>query len=191
MNLLLFDNYDSFTYNLYDYFLRLGANCRVVRNDAATVAELAAQNFDAIVLSPGPARPVSAGRLMEVIDYFHARLPMLGVCLGHQALGEYFGARLCGAALPIHGKIRNISHSGGALFAELPNPMPVMRYHSLILEDLPPALEALAWSDTGELMALRHRTLPLYGVQFHPESVGTPQGLGLLSNWLNLVKSMR
>jgi anthranilate synthase/aminodeoxychorismate synthase-like glutamine amidotransferase len=189
MHILLLDNYDSFTYNLYDYFLRLGTQCTVIANDACKVADLADKDWAAVVLSPGPARPKDAGILMEAIDYFHTRKPILGVCLGHQAIGEYFGATLRHAAIPMHGKISPIQHCQNDIFSQLPQPMPVMRYHSLILEELPPTIIAQAHSPTGEIMAIRHEKLPIWGVQFHPESIGSPQGLFLLQNWLNLVKN--
>jgi anthranilate synthase/aminodeoxychorismate synthase-like glutamine amidotransferase len=184
-HLLLLDNYDSFTYNLYDYLLRLGCTCEVWRNDAfAHPQDL--PSFDALVLSPGPGRPAESGRLMEVIAYFHHQKPILGVCLGHQALGEFFGARLSHALKPVHGKTAPILHQGQDLFEGLPPACTMMRYHSLVLQDLPNCLKALAHTAEGELMAMRHEHLPLWGVQFHPESILSPHGLALLANWLRL-----
>ena len=188
MNILLLDNYDSFTYNLYDYLCRLGVNCTVYYNDSIDIDFLKKGVWHAIVLSPGPKRPKDAGILMDCIAYFHDKLPILGVCLGHQALGEFFGAKLVHAPIAIHGKINTIHHTGKNLFENIAQPMPVMRYHSLILKDLPTCLTASAYTEDGLIMALEHKDLPLYGVQFHPESIGTPQGLNLLDNWLNLVK---
>ena len=187
MRLLLLDNFDSFTFTLADYLRQLGAKVVVRRNDVP-LPELAVPTFDALVLSPGPGTPAQAGVMPAVIREFHQLKPMLGVCLGHQALGEFFGATVCRAARPMHGKVTDM-HCDVAdpLFAGLPAVQPVTRYHSLIVsEPLPATLVPLART-TGpspELMALRHRTLPLYGVQFHPEALLTPHGLPILSNWL-------
>jgi anthranilate synthase component II len=187
MHILLLDNYDSFTYNLYDYLLQTGASCTVLRNDAPELADLEALRCDAIVLSPGPQQPSDAGRLMDFVDFFGPRKPILGVCLGHQALGEWCGLTLKRATVPVHGKTSDIRHDGAGLFAGLPNPMTVMRYHSLILEPSAEcAYQLTAWTDTGEIMAAQHATLPLWGVQFHPESIGTPDGMRLLKNWMRL-----
>ncbi len=188
MQILLLDNYDSFTYNLYDYLLRCGAVVRVVRNDEITLKELAGLEFDALVLSPGPKRPSDAGILMDTIAHFYNKIPMLGVCLGHQALGEFFGAKLIHALLPMHGKTSNIQHTNTPLFDAIPNPMQVMRYHSLTLTQIPDCLCITGQTAAGEVMAMQHRALPLYGVQFHPESVGTPDGIQLIANWLKIVK---
>ncbi len=187
MKILLLDNYDSFTYNLYDYLLQAGADCRVLRNDALSPGEIERLGFEAIVFSPGPKRPADAGVMPALIERLHRKVPMLGVCLGHQAIGEFFGARLVQAALPMHGKTTEISHNGHPLFAGLPERFSVMRYHSLLLESLDHTpLECIARTDTGEIMALAHRELPLLGVQFHPESILTEHGLALLRNWVNL-----
>ncbi|SHI31502.1 anthranilate synthase, component II [Hymenobacter daecheongensis DSM 21074] len=186
MQVLLLDNFDSFTYNLLDYYRQLGVHAHVVRNDVP-LAEIQRLAFDAVVLSPGPGTPAAAGCLLALIEAYHQRLPMLGVCLGHQALGEFFGARLTRAARPMHGKLSTISCAiEDPLFAGLPARMPVTRYHSLVLKDLPPVLAPLAFTtdEPAELMALRHRTLPLYGVQFHPEALLTTHGLALLGNWV-------
>ncbi|RTQ53800.1 aminodeoxychorismate/anthranilate synthase component II [Hymenobacter gummosus] len=193
MRLLLLDNFDSFTYNLLDYFRQLGAEVLVRRNDTP-LAELLALDFDAVVLSPGPGTPRAAGGLMPFLDAVHQRVPVLGVCLGHQALGEFFGAELRRAARPMHGKVTEIDLSAAPnqtpepLFDDLPARIPVTRYHSLVLGELPPALLPLARTadEHAELMVLRHRTLPLYGVQFHPEALLTPHGLALLRNWVRI-----
>lgn len=185
MKILLLDNYDSFTYNLYDYLWQTGVQCTVLRNDAFTMEELEALDFQAIVLSPGPKRPIDAGMMMAVIAQYYQRLPILGICLGHQALGEFFGAKLLKAVLPMHGKTTLIQHNGHPVFQEIPQKFTVMRYHSLLLESLEgTALECLASSDTGEIMALAHQDLPLVGLQFHPESILTEHGLQLLRNWV-------
>lgn len=189
MRLLLLDNFDSFTYNLLDYFRQLGAEVTVRRNDTP-LPELLALPFDAVVLSPGPGTPRRAGIMMALLAEVHQRVPVLGVCLGHQALGEFFGAELTRSARPMHGKVSDMKvvQPENTLFAGLPPVMPVTRYHSLILRDLPPELEPLAVTadDAAELMALRHRTLPLYGVQFHPEALLTTHGLALLRNWIRI-----
>lgn len=187
MRLLLLDNFDSFTFTLADYLRQLQAEVVVRRNDVS-LPDLQQLHFDGIVLSPGPGTPAQAGVMPAVIEHYHRQVPMLGVCLGHQALGEFFGGTLTRAARPVHGKVSEmqcVPHE--ALFAGLPAIQPVTRYHSLLLrEPLPEALVPLART-TGpapELMALRHRTLPLYGVQFHPEALLTPHGLAILANWL-------
>ena len=184
-NLLLIDNFDSFTYNLWHYFLQLGASCEVVRNDHIDINALKSGSYDGLVLSPGPRKPADAGMLMECVGALHRSVPMLGICLGHQAIGAYFGASLVKASLPVHGKTSRIVHRGDPLFAGLPETFSVMRYHSLILENLPSCLECIAQTARGEVMALRHRELPLTGIQFHPESVLTEYGLAMLQNWLN------
>ena len=187
MRLLLLDNFDSFTHTLADYLRQLGAEVVVLRNNVP-LAQLQAEPVDGVVLSPGPGTPAHAGVLMAAVDYFHRRLPMLGVCLGQQALGEFFGATLHRAARPMHGKttvMRCLPDE--SLFAGLPEYQTITRYHSLVLaEPLPPALLPLARTadPAAELMALRHATLPLYGVQFHPEALLTTHGLPILANWL-------
>lgn len=186
MRLLLLDNFDSFTYNLLDYFRQLGCEVDVVRNDVP-VEELETRQFDALVLSPGPGTPRAAGNLLDVVAAWHQRVPMLGVCLGHQALGEFFGATLTRAARPMHGKVSDVAvDPADPLFQELPAQLPVTRYHSLVVSNLPPALRPLAYTtdDAREIMALRHATWPLYGVQFHPEALLTPHGLAILRNWV-------
>jgi anthranilate synthase component 2 len=186
VHILLVDNFDSFTFNLLDYLKQVGVTAHVCRNDVP-LATLQEQEFDGVVLSPGPGTPTSAGNLLSVIEHYHQQLPMLGVCLGHQALGQFFGAHLERAAQPMHGKVSEIDcASDEPLFAGLPNRLAVTRYHSLVLNKLPEALVPLAFTadKNRELMALRHRTLPLYGVQFHPEALLTTHGLALLSNWV-------
>ena len=188
MKLLLLDSFDSFTHTLADYLRQLGAEVLVRRNDVP-LAELRALDVAGIVLSPGPGTPAAAGNLLAVIEAYHQRLPMLGVCLGQQALGEFFGATLRRAARPMHGKVADIELLGSdAWLAGLPPRQAVTRYHSLVLEasTLPAALRPLAVSADAhrELMALRHATLPLYGVQFHPEALLTTHGRRWLANWL-------
>ncbi len=188
MNLLVVDNFDSFTYMLVDYLRQAGADCRVVRNNEP-MAEFTSQPVDGVVLSPGPGIPRLAGRLMAVIAHYYQRLPMLGVCLGHQALGEFFGADLVPAAQPMHGKVSAIRVlTNDELLRNLPVTVEVTRYHSLLLTNLPADLVTTAVTDSNELMAMRHRTLPLWGVQFHPEAVLTRNGLQLLTNWVDLVR---
>jgi len=187
MRLLLLDNFDSFTFILADYLRQLDADVTVRRNDVP-LAELRVPEFAGVVLSPGPGTPAAAGVMPALIRAYHQTVPMLGVCLGHQALGEFFGAAVVRAARPMHGKVTTMRCDvADPLFAGLPQEQAVTRYHSLIVsEPLPAALRALAHT-TGpqpELMALRHRTLPLYGVQFHPEALLTPHGLAMLGNWL-------
>lgn len=185
MNLLVVDNFDSFTFTLVDYLRQAGATCRVLRNDAPW--EQLTQPCDAVVLSPGPGTPRRAGQLLDVIDYFHQQVPMLGVCLGHQALGEFFGAELSVAERPMHGKVSMITvDPADELFAGLPERFGVTRYHSLVLRQLPDELRSTAQTDEQELMALRHRWLPLWGVQFHPEAALTEHGLSLIKNWINI-----
>lgn len=184
---LLLDNFDSFTWNLADYIHRLGVDCEVVQNDRP-LSEIQKIPFQALILSPGPQTPAKAGCLMEVIGHYHQQLPILGVCLGHQALGEFFGASLQKAAQPMHGKLSTINCNPDYLFDGLPRQMQVVRYHSLLLKDLPNSLEAIAKTASGELMALRHKQLPIRGVQFHPEAVLTEGGLAMLKNWLSFNK---
>jgi anthranilate synthase/aminodeoxychorismate synthase-like glutamine amidotransferase len=183
---LLIDNYDSFTFNLVQALRALGAAVDVVRNDAITVAEARERDPTHVVVSPGPGRPEDAGVSMPVITAFLGRRPILGVCLGHQALGAVLGARVTRASRPVHGKPSAIHHDGRTVYAGLPDPFEAGRYHSLIVEDLPPVLEISSWTDDGETMGIRHRTLPAEGVQFHPESILTPDGQRLLANFLGM-----
>jgi anthranilate synthase/aminodeoxychorismate synthase-like glutamine amidotransferase len=178
------DNYDSFTYNLVQYLGELGADLEVVRNDAATVDALLEGRFDRVVVSPGPCTPNEAGISVEVMRRFpEAGVPSLGVCLGHQSLAQAYGGRVV-RHLPVHGKTTAVAHDGRGLFAGLPNPLEAARYHSLVVDpELPDALEATAHGG-GVVMAMRHRSLPATGVQFHPESVLTPDGKRLLANFL-------
>ncbi|GAB3929385.1 anthranilate synthase component II [Larkinella terrae] len=191
MHLLVLDNIDSFTYMLVDYLKQAGATCRVVRN-TVSMDEITAESYDGIVLSPGPGTPRQAGCLLKVIDRYHQQLPILGVCLGHQALGEYFGARLINAVKPMHGKLSVIRKTAdSALFRNLPDEFSVTRYHSLVLVDLPADLTALAATAEGENMVFRHRQWPLWGIQFHPEAALTQYGLEILRNWITFVKSTK
>ena len=185
MKLLMIDNYDSFTYNLVQYLGELGAELDVVRNDVATVDELLERGYDRVVVSPGPCTPNEAGISVEVMRRFpEAGVKSLGVCLGHQSMAEAFGGKVI-RHLPVHGKTTEISHDGAGLFEGLPSPLTVGRYHSLVVDDdLPDELVKTA-EGGGVLMAMRHRELPAYGVQFHPESVLTPEGKRLLQNFLD------
>lgn len=184
----LLDNYDSFTYILHHYLLQTGAECVVYRNDEITVEQLAALQPSRLIISPGPETPLQAGITMDAIAHFHDRIPILGVCLGHQGLGIYFGAQLQHAPTPMHGKTSMVQHNGHDLFKNVTDPFTVMRYHSLTLNNLEATgLIPLAHStDDNCIMALAHNTYPCIGVQFHPESVGTPDGLQLLKNWAGL-----
>jgi anthranilate synthase component 2 len=191
--LLVIDNYDSFTYNLVQYLGELGAEVVVRRNDAVTVEEIGTLAPSGIVLSPGPCAPAQAGVTVDVIRAWGDRIPTLGVCLGHQAIGEAYGGRVVRAARAVHGKTSRITHSGTELFSGLPSPLEVGRYHSLVVEreSLPDVLEiiATATDDPREIHALRHTTHPVWGVQFHPESVLTPHGKQLLRNFLDRLAS--
>lgn len=187
MKVLLLDNYDSFTYNLYDYLLQTGVECVVHRNDAFSLSEFRKIDFQAVVLSPGPKRPADAGLLLPLIREYYLDRPILGICLGHQALGEHFGAPLVKARVPMHGKTSVIRHHGHPLFEGIPEQFQVMRYHSLLLESLENTpLRSIAASAESEIMALEHPELPLLGVQFHPESVLSEYGLPLLKNWVKM-----
>jgi len=186
--LLLVDNYDSFTYNLYQYLGELGAEIRVMRNDEMTAQQALALRPERIVISPGPGTPDRAGVSLELIRGAAGRVPLLGVCLGHQALGQAFGGRVVRAPTLMHGKTSPIHHDGRTVFAGLPDPFTATRYHSLIVErdSVPDCLEVSAWTVGGIVMGLRHRGLPLEGVQFHPESILTASGKDLLRNFLRL-----
>jgi anthranilate synthase/aminodeoxychorismate synthase-like glutamine amidotransferase len=184
--ILVIDNYDSFTYNLVQYLGELGAALHVVRNDAVDVAGVEALRPERIVISPGPGTPDQAGVSLEVIRRFGQEIPILGVCLGHQAIGQAFGGTVARAKTQMHGKTSEIRHDGHGVFAGLSNPFTATRYHSLIIlpDSVPADLEVTAWAEDGEIMGVRHRTLPIEGVQFHPESILTLEGKRLLGNFL-------
>ena len=184
--LLMIDNYDSFTYNLVQYFGELGEEVRVVRNDQATIDDIEALGADRICLSPGPGAPADAGVCVPVLKHFAGRLPILGVCLGHQAIGEAFGGHVIRAARVMHGKTDAVTHVDRGVFESVPSPFTVTRYHSLAIErdTLPDCLEVTAWTDDGEIMGVRHRTHAVEGVQFHPESILSEHGHRLLKNFL-------
>lgn len=181
---VLLDNYDSFTYILHHYLLQTGNDCAVYRNDELTVQQLIDINPSRIIISPGPETPLQAGICMDVIAHFHDKIPILGVCLGHQALGMYFGAKLAHAKEPMHGKTSEVTHNGHKLFDGISSPFTVMRYHSLVIDETERTdLQPIAHTTDGTLMAFTHEKFPCTGIQFHPESVGTADGLRLLKNW--------
>ena len=183
---LMLDNYDSFTWNLVQYLGELGAVVKVVRNDAMSVDEIDALRPERIVISPGPCTPSEAGVAVPLIRHFAGKIPILGVCLGHQAIGQAFGGRVVRAERVMHGKLSSIVHDGRGVFVDVPSPFQATRYHSLALEraSLPPALDVTATADDGEIMAVRHRELPVEGVQFHPEAILTEHGKRVLANFL-------
>lgn len=184
--LLIIDNYDSFTYNLAQYFAELGAEVLVKRNDALTLNDIKAAQPEGIVLSPGPGRPEGAGITADVIRSFSGRIPLLGVCLGHQAIGSVFGGAVVRAEKVMHGKQSLIHHDGRGVFKGIPSPFTAIRYHSLVVDrgSLPECLEISAWTEDGEIMGVRHRLINVEGVQFHPESILTDHGYTLLRNFL-------
>ena len=190
MKLLMIDNYDSFTYNIVQYFGELGAEVEVFRNDEITVADIAARlgagQFDRLVVSPGPCSPAEAGISVAAIEHFAGKLPILGVCLGHQAIGAAFGGKIIRAQALMHGKTSMITTTRQGVFAGLPGQFTVNRYHSLAIEksSCPEVLEVTAWTDDGEIMGVRHKELPIQGVQFHPESILTEHGHAMLKNFL-------
>ncbi len=191
--LLMIDNYDSFTYNLYQYLSELGAEVTTVRNDNITLEDIESMAPDGIVISPGPSTPLQAGISNDVIRHFGPKLPTLGVCLGHQCVGYVYGAKVDRAGEIRHGKTSMIHHEGKGVLAGLPNPFEAIRYHSLAVypETLPDSLEVTAWTDNGLVMGLRHKEYPVEGVQFHPESIMTPQGKPLLQNFLDQVSKLK
>lgn len=188
--ILMIDNYDSFTYNIVQELGMLGADVKVVKNDAATVDELEAMKPDAVVFGPGPGNPDSAGVTLAAIKRFAGKVPILGVCLGHQSIAQAFGGKIIGAKCLMHGKTSALKHDGKGLFKGFPQGMLAMRYHSLAVEraTLPDCFEITAETDDGEIMGLRHKTLPIESLQYHPESIGTPDGIKQLQNFLDLVK---
>ena len=185
--IVVIDNYDSFTYNLVQYLGALGAEIQVFRNDALTCADLRQLCPSHIVISPGPGDPDDAGISIAVIRELGSRIPILGVCLGHQCIAAAFGGRVVRAARVMHGKTSFVHHNGNVLFAGLPNPFEATRYHSLLIEpSLPPEIEITAWTEEGEIMGVRHTKFPIFGVQFHPESILTQEGQRLLQNFLEI-----
>jgi len=186
--ILLIDNYDSFTYNLYQYMGELGATFNVFRNDKITIKEIGKMNPEKIVISPGPCTPKEAGISKNVVEEFGSEIPILGVCLGHQCIGEVYGGDVVRARRIMHGKISPINHTGKYILEGLPNPFEATRYHSLIVkkETLPDCFEILAWADEDEIMALKHKEFPVFGVQFHPESIETKVGKQILKKFLEI-----
>lgn len=190
MRVLLIDNYDSFTYNLVQYLQILSADVAVRRNDQITLEEIQRTKPEAIVISPGPCTPREAGISVDLIKRFYKEIPILGVCLGHQSIGYAFGASIVRAKNLMHGKTSQISHTGEGIFEGLKNPFTAVRYHSLVIDrsTLPDCLKVTAWSDDGEIMGVQHRDYPLFGVQFHPESILSEEGMRLLENFLKIAK---
>jgi len=191
--IVVIDNYDSFTYNLVQHLEVQGASCDVILNDACDVAAIAARAPQGIVISPGPCTPDEAGISLAAVSQFASKIPILGVCLGHQSIGQAFGGKVVRADRLMHGKTSPIAHDGKSIFRGLSNPFTATRYHSLLVEraSLPAELEVSAWTSEGEIMGLRHKTLAVEGVQFHPESILTEEGMALLGNWLSAVAAGR
>ncbi len=186
--ILLIDNYDSFVYNLARYFSILGCECQVFRNDSISIQDIEEMDPSHIVISPGPCTPQEAGISISVVEHFASQKPILGVCLGHQAIAQAYGSEIIRAQKPVHGKASYITHDGTGLFQALKNPLQVGRYHSLVVDEiLPRDLEATAYSSDKVIMGIRHKKYPIYGVQFHPESILTEEGLPLLQNFLSTV----
>ena len=190
LHILLLDNYDSFTYNLYQYLCELGADVEVARNDEITIEEIAGMELDGIVVSPGPSRPENAGVTLDVIRHFGPETPILGVCLGHQSIGLVYGGEVV-TVEPVHGKKSAVDHRGHGVFEGLPTPVEAGRYHSLAVarESMPDVLEVTATSPDGLVMGLRHREYPVEGIQFHPESILTEDGMHMLGTWLRSLKT--
>ena len=186
--LLVIDNYDSFTYNLVQYFGELGVKQKVYRNDSITVEQAIDLQPERIMISPGPCSPNEAGVSLDIIESFAGKVPLLGVCLGHQSIGQHFGGEVVRADRLMHGKTSPVLHQEKGLFEGLPNPFEATRYHSLIIEpkSLPECLQVTAWTEEGEIMGIAHKELPIWGVQFHPESVATKKGMRILENFLKL-----
>jgi anthranilate synthase/aminodeoxychorismate synthase-like glutamine amidotransferase len=186
MKILLIDNYDSFTYNLVQYLAELGADLTVFRNDMITVEEVARKKPDGLVLSPGPGRPEKAGNMNDLIKKTAGEIPILGVCLGHQAIGQVYGGKIDYAPTLMHGKTSKIEHNSSVIYNNIPSPFIATRYHSLVIapESLPAEFQITSWTDDGVIMGLQHKKLPLYGMQFHPESILTEVGKKLLNNFL-------
>ncbi|MBG9937638.1 aminodeoxychorismate/anthranilate synthase component II [Bacillus tropicus] len=184
--ILMIDNYDSFTFNLVQFLGELGQDLVVKRNDEVTISDIENMKPDFLMISPGPCSPNEAGISMEVIRYFAGKIPIFGVCLGHQSIAQVFGGEVVRAERLMHGKTSLMHHDGKTIFSDIPNPFTATRYHSLIVkkETLPDCLEVTSWTEEGEIMALRHTTLPIEGVQFHPESIMTSHGKGLLQNFI-------
>ena len=190
---VLIDNYDSFTYNLWHYLEELGASTKVIRNDAVTIEDLSHNEWEGIILSPGPSTPDEAGLCLDVIKKFSPRHPILGVCLGHQAIGQSFGGKVIRAPQPVHGKTSSIHHHGQGLFTKIPTPFQGTRYHSLIVEKetLPSCFTVSAWSDDGLIMGLEHKDYNVHSVQFHPESIASEHGKVLINNFITLAKKLK
>ncbi len=186
VKILMIDNYDSFTFNLFQYFGILGADVKVYRNNEIKVRDIDKKNIDKIVISPGPGSPDDAGVSMEIIDKYSGRIPILGVCLGHQCIGQVFGGKIVNAKNIMHGKTSQITHNSKGIFKNIPNPFIATRYHSLVIEKetLPEELEITAFSDDSEIMGIQHKKFLVYGIQFHPESILTIQGMNILKNFV-------
>ena len=191
MKVFLLDNYDSFTFMLKDYIEQCGAECVVKRNDDDSINDdNILDEFDAIIISPGPKTPKESGCLMKIISTYHQKKPMLGVCLGHQGIGEFFGAKLVKSKLPRHGKVDEIHLTNNKLFENTETKIAVTRYHSLLLEDVKLPLKIIAWSESNEIMAIAHHHLPIFGIQFHPESCLTKNGITFIDNFLKISKQL-
>lgn len=191
--ILMIDNYDSFVYNLVRYFEELGEEVLVYRNDKITIKDIENMNIDGIVISPGPKSPKEAGLSLEIIDRFKGKLPILGICLGHQCIGHYFNAEVIKGKEPVHGKMFYINHDNKDLFKDVKNPLRVTRYHSLIVDknDFPNELEITSETEDNVIMGIKHKSLPIYGVQFHPEAEMTEEGHKILNNFINITKSFK